>query len=612
MNSKIFKKIICIILVFSLIIPLVSCGNSDTKQANEGNQKNEASKNVEVDKKYSSLDDFQLWDKDGNLTTTGRDDTGKNAIISSGKYEASKIGREIIKNGGNAVDAAVAVGFALGLTEPNACGPGGGGFMLIKSSDPNKKPLFINFREKAPSHASPDMWQTVKVKDDKGNEIEKVIGDQKNVGGKASGIPGTVAGLTYALENYGTMSLEEVLKPTIELARKGYTVTTSLSKHINEEYGLLSKYPEAASIYLKDDNGIKVPYEAGDVIQNEGYAKLLEVIAKEGKKGFYEGEVANTIVETINKYGGIFTMEDMKNYEVETMEPIHFNYRGYDIYSSPLPSSGGTIVAEVLNIVEQFNLKDVEFDSPERLHIFADAFSLAYADRGKYMGDTKFVKVPVKGLVSKDYAAKQAAKIKDKAINNPLPDDPWMFEHEDTTHFSVADKEGNMVATTFTINSFFGCKVAVPGYGILMNNEMDDFDVGANHPNSIAGGKTPLSSMSPALLFKDGKPFAAVGTPGGTTIISTIAQIISNLIDYNMSMQEAVDAPRIKGFKDATIQYENRFSEKTIKALTDMGHICKPSDDFDMSFGSVNAVKYENDILQGAGDPRRDGKALGY
>lgn len=612
MNKRLINKIICIFLVFSLMIPLASCGKTNSKESDTNNTKNQTNNEVEVDKNYSSLDDFQLWDKDGNLTTTGRDDTGKNAIVSSGKYEASKIGREIIKNGGNAVDAAVAVGFALGLTEPNACGPGGGGFMIIKSSDENKKPLFINFREKAPSHASPELWQTVKAKDDKGKEIDKVIGDQKSVGGKSSGIPGTVAGLTYALENYGTMSLEEVLKPTIELAKKGYTVTTSLSAHINEEYGTLSKYPEASDLYLKEDNGIKVPYEAGDVIKNEGYAKLLEVLAKEGKKGFYEGEVANTIVETVNKYGGVFTLEDMKNYEVETMEPIHFNYRGYDIYSSPSPSSGGTIIAEILNIIEKFDLKDVKFDSPERLHIFADAFSLAYSDRAKYMGDTKFVKVPVNGLVSKEYAAKQASKIKDKAINNPLPDDPWMFEHEDTTHFSVADKEGNMVATTFTINSFFGSKVAVPGYGILINNEMDDFDVGADHPNSIAGGKTPLSSMSPSLLFKDGKPFAAVGSPGGTTIISTIVQIISNLVDYDMTMQEAVDAPRIKGFKDATIQYENRFSEETIKALSDMGHICEPSDEFNKSFGSVNAVKYEKDILQGAGDPRRDGKALGY
>ncbi|NLD16469.1 MAG: gamma-glutamyltransferase, partial [Tissierellia bacterium] len=275
---------------------------------------------------------------------------------------------------------------------------------------------------------------------------------------------------------------------------------------------------------------------------------------------------------------------------------------------------GGTIVAEILNIVENFDLPNMKADSPERLHIFADAFSMAYADRAEYMGDVKFVEVPVAGLLSKNYAKKLAEKIQpDAAITEPMPDDPWMFEHEDTTHYSVVDKEGNIVSLTSTVNYYFGSKVGVPGYGFVMNNEMDDFVTGHYHPNSIAGGKTPLSSMSPTIILKDGKPVAALGSPGGTTIISTVAQVISNIVDHGMNMQDAVDFPRIKGFREGKVVYEDRFPAETITKLEEIGHTMEASDEWDRSFGSVNAVLYNEDgTLEGAGDPRRDGKALGF
>ena len=554
---------------------------------------------------YTSLDDFVLWNEDGSLTRTGRDATGETAVVSSGKYEASKIGLEIIKEGGNAVDAAVAVGFALGLCEPNATGLGGGGFMTLRSAETGEV-KFINFRECAPAAATPDMWQV----DSEGN----VIGDQNYSGGKAVGVPGTVAGLLYALENYGSMTAEQVLEPTIELAEKGFTVTPTLANDMSNSYNELLLYSESGDIFLKDLDGLKLPYEIGDNFVNTDYAKTLRLIAEQGADVFYKGEIAEAIVTAVQKYGGLMTMEDLANYEVEVTEPVHGTYRGYDIYSSPSPSSGGTIVLEILNILENFDIPSMEQDSAENQHLMGAAFALAYADRAEYMGDTKFVDVPINGLISKEYAAKLAAKIDlEAAPTTVMPDDPWMFEHEDTTHFSVADKDGNMVSVTFTVNGYFGSSVAADGYGFVLNNEMGDFDVGADKPNSIAGGKTPLSSMSPTLILKDGEPFAAVGSPGGTTIIAAVSQIISNLIDHGMTMQEAVDAPRISGYRDTTLNYETRFSEETIAGLEALGWTMNASDDYSRSFGSVNAVRYAEDgTLDGAGDPRRDGKALGF
>ena len=373
-------------------------------------------------------------------------------------------------------------------------------------------------------------------------------------------------------------------------------------------------YSESGKIFLKDVDGILLPYDVGDTFVNKDYAKTLRLIAKDGADVFYKGEIAEAMVKAVQKYGGLLTMEDLANYQVEVMEPVHGTYRGYDIYSSPSPSSGGTIILEILNILENFDVPSMEHDSAEKQHLVGSAFAMAYADRGEYMGDTKYVDVPVNGLANKDYAAKLAAKIDmDTAMTNVLPDDPWMYEHEDTTHFSVADKEGNIVSVTFTVNGYFGAAVAADGYGFILNNEMGDFNVGAGHPNSIAGGKTPLSSMSPTIIMKDGEPFAAIGSPGGTTIIATVAQICSNLIDHGMTMQEAVDAPRISGFRDTTLNYESRFSSETIAEMEAKGWTMNASDEFNRSFGSVNAVRYAEDgTLDGAGDPRRDGKALGF
>lgn len=605
------KKFTALALALSMVLSLTACGGNQTPAASSGSGAPASSSTPgdssaqPADDGYTSLDDFILWNEDGTLTTTGRDATGQNAVVSSGKYEASKIGRTIIENGGNAVDAAVAVAFTLGLVEPNATGLGGGGFMTMRSAETGEI-KFINFRECAPAAATPDMWQV----DAEG----KVIGGQNMSGGKAVGVPGTVAGMLYALENYGTMSRDDIVAPIIELAEKGFTVTPTFSGDMNNTYDKLMLYSESGKIFLKDVEGMLLPYDVGDTFVNKDYAKTLRLIAKDGADVFYKGEIAEAMVKAVQKYGGLLTMEDLANYQVEVMEPVHGTYRGYDIYSSPSPSSGGTIVLEILNILENFDVPSMEHDSAEKQHLMASAFAMAYADRGEYMGDTKYVDVPVNGLINKDYAAKLAAKIDtETAMTNVMPDDPWMFEHEDTTHFSVADKDGNIVSVTFTVNGYFGSAVAADGYGFILNNEMGDFNVGAGHPNSIAGSKTPLSSMSPTIIMKDGKPFAAIGSPGGVTIIAAVAQICSNLIDQGMTMQEAVDAPRIKGYRDCTLDYEGRFSDETIAGMEAKGWTMNASDEFNRSFGSVNAVRYAEDgTLDGAGDPRRDGKALGF
>lgn len=599
------KRFLALALACAMALSFASCGAASSSAPAASSSTSGSA----TDASYTSLDDFVLWGDDLSLTKTGRDATGSTGVVSAGKYEASKIGKIIMEQGGNAVDAAVAVGFTLGFAEANATGLGGGGFMTLHIAETGED-LFINFRESAPAAATPDMWQTYTDAD--GNT--KVIGNQNWVGGKSAGVPGFVAGLLYALDNYGTMTREQVLAPVIELANKGLTVTPTLANDMKNSYDSLTLFAESGEIFLKDVDGMKLPYEVGETFKNPDYAKTLELISEQGADVFYKGEIAESIVANANKYGGVFTMEDLANYEVEVMKPVVGSYRGYDIISSPSPSSGGTIVLEILNILENFDLPSMEDCSAEELHIIAEAFKLAYADRGEYMGDTKFVDVPINGLLSKDYAKKLAGKIDaEVALENVLPDDPWMFEHEDTTHYSVADAKGNMVSVTSTVNGYFGSSVAVDGYGFVLNNEMADFVVGPDHPNSIAGNKTPLSSMSPTIIMKDGKPFAVLGSPGGTTIIATVAQVVSNLIDHGMTMQEAVDAPRISGFRNNTISYETRIGEDVIAELTDMGHICNPNDEWNRSFGSVNAVRYAEDgTLDGAGDPRRDGKALGF
>lgn len=547
------------------------------------------------------VQDWKPFDENGEMKRTDRNAVGEVGVVSTSKFEASKIGREILKKGGNAIDAAVAAGFALGVVEPNSSGLGGGGFMVIRSAKTGET-IFIDFRERAPKNATPEMW----VLGDDG----KVIGNQKVEGGKAAGVPGEVAGLLYALETYGTMSREEVIRPAVDLAKNGFIVTPTLSADMKNQFDRLEKYEETAKVFLNEDG---MPYEVGDRFVNKDMAKTLELIIKKGKDGFYKGEVAKAIVKTLNKYDGVFTMDDLANYKPVIKKPVVGNYRGYEIISSPSPSSGGAVVIQILNILENFNVGELEVNSPEYLHLFSEAYKLAYADRGKYMGDSDYVPVPMKGFVSKNYAKEIAKEIDMTKSQDSKAHNPWIYESEDTTHYSIADKEGNMVSVTKTVNGLFGNSVVAGGYGFVLNNEMDDFVTGAGHPNSIEAGKAPLSSMSPTVVLKDGKPFMVLGSPGGPKIISTVAQVISRVIDHKMGMQEAIDTPRLYDNTANKLGVETRIAEKTVKKLEEMGHTVVKTSDWDRGMGSVQGVLYREDgLLEGGADPRRDGKALGY
>ena len=544
---------------------------------------------------------WTLWDKEGKLTKKGRDAIGETAVVSSGKYEASKAGLEIIEAGGNAVDAAVATGFALCVVEPNATGIAGGGCMIIRNKD--GKNVYIDFRETAPSSANPYIWNL----DSKGN----VINNENESGGKSVGIPGQVAGLIYAFEKYGSgnLTLQEVMAPAINLAQNGFYITPTLLKDMKSVEENMNKYPKLKKIIL---NKYGKYYKVGDLYKNEELANTLKLISIKGKDAFYTGDIAKSIVETAQKYGGIITLEDLKNYKVVESKPLKGSYRGKTIISSPLPSGGGTNVIQSLNILENFDVSKYGIYSPQRYHLLSETFKIVYEDRAKYMGDTNFVNVPTNGLIDKDYAKILADKINMRHSKKYVADDPWIYEHEDTTHYSVADKDGNMVGVTQTINWTFGSGLLVDDYGFVLNNEMSDFSPEPDSPNCVNAGKKPLSSMSPTIVLnEDDTPFMVLGSPGGSRIIPTITQVISNVIDYDMDIQEAIDVYRMYDNTENKIIYEGGISKKTINKLKLMGHkIERYEEGYSKHFGGVQGVEYKNGKLIGGADSRRDGKAL--
>ncbi|MGE5677601.1 MAG: gamma-glutamyltransferase [Pseudomonadota bacterium] len=543
---------------------------------------------------------FSSFDSSGMMIRSGRDAVGENGMVSTGKYDATKAGLDILKKGGNAIDAAVAAGFALGVCEPNASGLGGGGFMTLRLGGTGKS-TFIDFREIAPKLASPEMWEI--------DDNEEVLDNENLFGGKAVGVPGEVAGLIYALLHYGTMSLEEVMEPAIKIAFDGYIVTPQLSYDIGSCRKELLRYGTGAAIYLKGNR----PYKAGDIIRNPELAVTLSKIAKGGKEVFYKGEIAERIINSVKSANGVMTMEDLAGYEVREREPVKGSYRGYEIISSPAPSSGGTHIIQILNMLENFNIADMEVNSPDYIHLFSEIFKLCYQDKAEYMGDKDFVPIPSGGLLSKEYARKQAAIIDMKRASVYAGCDPWLYEHGDTTHYSIADKDGNMVAVTKTLDHFFGSCVAVQGTGIVLNNQMSDFHPGAGKPNSIEPGKKPLSSMSPTLLLKGGRPFMILGSPGGEKIISTVSQVISKVIDHSFELQAAVESPRISDNTENRILFESRISEQVMDKLRAMGHETLKLNEWDRQMGAVQAVGFgSSGMMLGAADPRRDGKALGF
>jgi len=473
--------------------------------------------------------------------------TGTGGAVATISEPASKAALAILDKGGNAVDAAVAAAATLGVTDPFSCGIGGGGFMVIYLAK-DKRVITIDHRETAPASFTPAVFQ----QDGKAMDFETVVAS-----GRSVGVPGTVRGWHEALQRYGSMSFKQVLAPAIMVASDGFKVNDNFSHLVEGNVAKFSKFPATAALYLR--NGKAVP--AGTTLRNPDLAKAYRELAAGGVKVFYEGKMARAVVDAARPSGGQVTLADLANYEARLRQPVHSTYRGYDLYGMPLPSSGGVAIAEALNILEGYDLKSMPREKAE--HLYLEASRLAFADRNAYLADPEFVDAPVAGLISKDYAARRRELINPEQASVQAPaGDPYPFQNDasvplrpnankllaegaHTTHLTVSDKDGNIVSYTYTIESWGGSGIVVPGYGFLLNNEMTDFDFSGPHPNVPEAGKRPRSSMSPTLAFRNGKPAFSVGSPGGATIITTVLQTIFNYVDLGMSMPDAVNAPRL-------------------------------------------------------------------
>ncbi len=535
--------------------------------------------------------------------------TGKQGMVATEQAFATQIGLDILKKGGNAIDAGVAVGFALAVVLPNAGNIGGGGFMMIHDAKTNQN-IALDFRETAPAGAVRDMYL-----DSAGN----VVSGRSLYTHLASGVPGSVAGFAQALKKHGTMKLADVIAPAVKLAEDGFIVSPNLALMLEAEKDNLGKWASTKAIFFKDGR----PLRAGETLVQKDLAKSLKLIAKQGPSAFYEGDIAKKIVAEMKANNGLITLDDLKKYKVVEREPIHGQYRGFEVMSMPPPSSGGIHIIQMLNILERYPLKEYGHNSAQTIHLMAEAMKLAYADRSEYLGDPDFVKVPIKGLTSHAYADALAQKINpDRATPSSeiKPGQPQSYESDQTTHYSIVDKQGNIVATTYTLNTNFGSTIVATGTGILLNNQMDDFSakpgvanayglVGGD-ANAVAALKRPLSSMSPTFVLKDNKPFLVTGTPGGARIITTTLQTIMNVIDHDMNIAEALVAPRIHHqWTPDELRIEKGISADTLKLLQEKGQKIS----LQPTMGRAQSIQIKDGFLYGYSDPRNpDGQTLGY
>ena len=534
---------------------------------------------------------------------------GKNGMVASEQGLATQVGLDILKQGGNAIDAAVAVGFALAVVLPNAGNIGGGGFMVLHD-DKTGKDVAIDFREIAPAKASRDMYL-----DNQGN----VIDGKSLFTHDASGVPGTVAGMEYALKKWGTMPLSKVLEPAIKLADKGFIVSDILAQTLKEEKSTLGKWSASKAIFFKNGE----PMKSGDLLVQKDLAKSLRLIAKQGAKAFYQGEIATKIAKEMQSQGSTMTLGDLKAYKVVERQPIIGDYRGYKVVTMPPPSSGGVHLIEILNMLEHYPIKEDGVNSAKNIHHMAESMKLAYADRSEYLGDPDFVKIPVTGLTSKAYANERVKTIDDnkaRLSSTIKPGKPQPYESDQTTHYSVMDKAGNAVAVTYTLNLNFGSGIVVEGTGILLNNEMDDFSVKPGVPNAfgLVGGaanaieakKRPLSSMTPTIVMKNNKPWLVTGSPGGARIITTVLQSVVNTIDHEMNPAEAIITPRVHHqWLPDELRVEEGISPDTIKLLQDKGHNVVTK----APMGRIQIIQADDSGFYGYSDPRNpDGKTLGF
>lgn len=533
----------------------------------------------------------------------------KQGMVASQEELASKVGLRILQQGGNAVDAAVAVGFALAVTLPRAGNLGGGGFMLIQLTD--GKTVALDYREKAPQAVSKNMFLDESGNPDESKSLHSAL---------ASGVPGTVAGLLYALATYGTMPLEKVIQPAISLAEYGFPVSRDLAESLEAAKEQMITHPAAAAIFFKPDGS---SYEVGERLFQKDLARTLKLISKHGRDGFYKASTAQKIADYMKAEGGLITMADLAAYEPVERVPLEGTYKGYTIKTMPPPSSGGVHVIQMLNMLEHYNLDEAGHNSAMTIHILTEVMKRAYADRAAFLGDPDFVKVPVQGLTSKEYATRLRKKV---SLGTATPasqireGDPYPYESNETTHFTIVDRFGNVVSNTYTLNFSYGSKHVVPGTGVLLNNEMDDFSAKPGVPNAygllggtanaIEPGKRMLSSMTPVIVLKDNKPYLATGSPGGSRIITTVLQILLNVLEFDMNVAEATYARRIhhQWLPDET-RIEEGISPDTIRLLRQKGHNVVRRE----AMGSAQTIMIKDGVLFGSSDPRKpDSLTIGY
>jgi gamma-glutamyltranspeptidase/glutathione hydrolase len=535
----------------------------------------------------------------------------RNGMVVSAEPHATAIGVEVLKQGGNAIDAAVAVGFALAVTYPQAGNIGGGGFMVIRMSD--GRTTTFDYREKAPGKSTRDMFL-----DDKGNFIP----EQSQESALAAGVPGAVAGMLDALGKFGTMKYSQVIEPAVGLARNGFEVDDHFASDLNGMLRTFGKNAGTKKTFSKKEG----PWNEGDLLRQPDLAETLERIIAKGSKGFYQGKTADLIVQQMRFDRGLISYSDLSDYRAIERAPVRGTYRGYEILSMAPPSSGGILLVHMLNLLEPYDLRQSGSNSSLTIGLLAEAMKLAYSDRAEFLGDPDFYQVPQERMISKEYAAERRkmidplhAKSSSEIGHGRIP----TKESEQTTHYSVVDKWGNAVSVTTTINGGFGCGIVVDGAGFFLNNEMDDFSAKPGVPNmfGVSGGeanaivpqKRMLSSMTPTILLKDGKPFLVVGSPGGSTIITTVLQTISNIVDHGMTLAEAIDAPRIHHqWRPDTLYYEHRgLAVDVIENLKARGQIVVERDGYQ---GRVDAIfiDWKTGTYYGVSDPRGYGEARGY
>jgi gamma-glutamyltranspeptidase / glutathione hydrolase len=535
---------------------------------------------------------------------------GKHGMVSSQESYATRAGLQVLREGGNAVDAAATVGFTLAVTLPRAGNLGGGGFMLVYLAEKDEV-VAIDYREKAPLGASRNMYLQKNGEVDREKSMHSIL---------SAGVPGTVAGLTLALEKYGTIPLKRVIRPALELASRGFPVNEELRRTLIQVKERMERSEAAMSVFFKEGGE---PYSVGEILTQKDLARSLDEISENGVQAFYSGAIAERIEKFMQENGGLITKEDLTSYKPVIRKPVKGTYRDYEIYSMPPPSSGGVHLIQILNLLEGFELSKMGHNTAQAIHTMTEAKKLAYADRSKHMGDPDFSPVNTAELISKKYAKQQQLKINtEKATPSTaiLPGELPAKEGSNTTHFSVMDKNGNAVSNTYTLNFRFGSKIMVPGTGILLNNEMDDFSSKPGVPNaygltggelnSIEPGKRMLSSMTPTIVMKEGKPFLITGSPGGSRIITTVLQIILNVLDFSMNIAEATNALRVHHQWLPDVLYvEEGLNDDTVRLLKDMGH----NVEYGNTMGCTESIMKVGDYLYGASDPRkRGGLTIGY